>query len=355
MHLERLSIAIPEWEEQTNHFHDRTIFQSAAWLSFLVDTQHGEPIFAVLMDRSEVQGYFCGMMVRKFGIPIFGSPMPGWTTAYMGLNLLDGVGRRGVMEAIANFAFRELGCIHLEIMDRRLTVDDAQGSQFYSRLFGGFEVDLTQDEDALLAKMSSPCRTCIRKALKYGLQTRISTEAAFVDHYYAQLEDVFAKQKLVPTYSRERVQCLMRHLVPEMKVLPLEAIDSTGRCIASAISVALNDTAFLWGSASWRQFQFMRPNELLLWSSMRYWKFRGVQKFDMGGGGDYKRKYGGRPIVVPWLRRSKYPGLEGLRTTAAEFVRLQQHLRGRWTQNPHPGEESPDIGGTATPEPLSTA
>ena len=93
------------------------------------------------------------------------------------------------------------------------------------------------------------------------------------------------------------------------------------------ITVASNGTAFLWGSTSWRTFQYLRPNELLMWSSIQHWKSRGIKKLDMGGGGEYKRKYGGYEISVPWLRASKYAGLESLRATAAQAVRFHDASR----------------------------
>ena len=328
MHVDQLKITIPEWEQRTKDFADRTVFQSAAWLSFLLKTQHGEPVFGALIDGREIAGYFCGMVVSKFGVRMLGSPMPGWTTAYMGPNLAQGISRRLALDAISRFAFQELGCVHLEMMDRRLSAEGFSNSDFRSRLFTGFELDLTQSEDALKANMSGACRTNLRKALRSGLQVRQSGDVSFADHYYAQLEDVFAKRRLVPTYKKDRVQELIRNLLPEGKILLLEALDPEGHCIASMITVALNDMAFLWGSASWRQFQIVRPNELLMWSSIKYWKERGTRKLDMGGAGEYKRKYGGREISVPWVRASKYAGLESLRATVLRAVKLQQRLRG---------------------------
>ena len=38
----------------------------------------------------------------------------------------------------------------------------------------------------------------------------------------------------------------------------------------------MNDRAFFWGNASWRSEQQWRPNELLHWYALRYWKARGV-------------------------------------------------------------------------------
>ncbi len=328
MHLEQLNLTLAEWEQRTKDLPDHTVFQSSAWMSFLVETQRGEPAFAALIDNNAVAGYFCGMIVRKFGIPMLGSPMPGWTTAYMGTNLLNGIPRPLALQAITRFAFHDLGCVHVEMMDRRLTPEDARELGFRTRLFNGFEIDITQSEAALMANMDGSCRRNIRKAVRCDLRIRECTDDSFVDHYYAQLEDVFAKDGLAPTYGKKRVSALMRYLLPAGKLLPLQAIDPEGNCIASMLTVASNDTAFLWGSTSWRRFQYLRPNELLMWSSIQHWKSRGIKKLDMGGGGEYKRKYGGYEISVPWLRASKYAGLESLRATAAQAVRLQQRVRG---------------------------
>ena len=60
-------------------------------------------------------------------------------------------------------------------------------------------------------------------------------------------------------------------------------------------------SSYFWGGASWREHQILQPNEAIFWHAMRYWKERGVMTFDMGGGGDYKRKYGGAELVVPHL------------------------------------------------------
>ena len=67
----------------------------------------------------------------------------------------------------------------------------------------------------------------------------------------------------------------------------------------------MNGTAYLWGSASRREHRVLRPYEALYWYAMRYWRDRGMTVMDLGGGGDYKRKYGPREFTVPHLRLSR--------------------------------------------------
>jgi hypothetical protein len=42
----------------------------------------------------------------------------------MGFNLIEGVDRSEAAGALLPFAFRTLGCAHLELKDRRLETDD---------------------------------------------------------------------------------------------------------------------------------------------------------------------------------------------------------------------------------------
>ena len=85
---------------------------------------------------------------------------------------------------------------------------------------------------------------------------------------------------------------------------------------------------YFWGAASWRKYQILRPNEAIQWFAILYWKAKGIAKYDMGGGGAYKRKYGGYDIAVPWGRKSKYPCLERLRSLGKRAFAAKQSIMG---------------------------
>ncbi len=59
----------------------------------------------------------------------------------------------------------------------------------------------------------------------------------------------------------------------------------------------MNGVMYFWGGASWRHSQSLRPNEALQWEAMKIGKRKGIRIYDMGGGGEYKRKYGGKEIA----------------------------------------------------------
>src|SRR5882672_6280686 len=118
--FERITMDSAEWSRTLSAFPDRIVYQTSAWLSFLAETQQGEIVIAALKEGSETIGYFCGLIVRKFGFKILGSPFRNWSTPYMGFNLCPGVSRRVALEALLEFAFKKLGCIHFEVVDTRV-------------------------------------------------------------------------------------------------------------------------------------------------------------------------------------------------------------------------------------------
>lgn len=316
LRLERLELAACDWEAM-DRLPDRTVFQTRAWIEFVARSQGATPVVAAVLRGDEPVGYFTGLMIRRYGLRILGSPFPGWTTWSMGFNLREGESRREAARALLPFAYRTLGCAHLEFKDEHIA-DPAELAPlgFESTPKLAFEVDLDRPEEDVFNAMSSACRRAVRKAAKSGVEIQEASGEAFADEYYEQLLDVFAKQELTPGYPVERVRELIRCVHPTGRLLLLRAVAPDGRSIATGIFPGMNGKAYFWGGASWRSDQILRPNEALFWYAMRYWRDAGATVLDLGGGGDYKRKFGPRELRVPFFRKSRVPGLGRLRDLA---------------------------------------
>jgi hypothetical protein len=317
-----------DWD-RLDSFPDRTLFQTKPWLDFVAEAQNATPLILEIGIDNQPVGYFTGLIVKKAGFKIFGSPFPGWSTSYLGFNLIGGVDRTILLEPLIHYVFRELGCWHLELMDRHITPDQMYSASWSHRLFYNTEIDLSGQVDEVFGHMKGSCRTSIRKAERSGVTVEIAVDDQFASDYYAQLAEVFARQGLKPTHSIERVRLLMKHLLPTGNLLLLRARDAGGACIATGIYPAYRNTMYFWGGASFRKYQLLQPNELVHWFAMRYWKERGARACDMGGGGDYKLKYGGKPMTIPWGRKSRYWWVSGIRVAAQKGHALLRRLTGQ--------------------------
>jgi hypothetical protein len=318
LRLRELDYAAVPWDV-LDCYKDRTIFQTKAWLEYLAETQHATPVVAAVEQ---------GLIIRRFGLRILGSPFPGWTTSYMGFNIKRNVAEVDLLDALAKFSFHDMGCIYSELCDPRFSAQAARTAGFYVWTSYTYETDLTRSEDALFATMAKECRQKIRQAEKRGVVIEECSDMLFANDYYEQLKDVFAKQGRVPTYDLARVQSLIRHIGPTGNLLLLRARDPSGKCIATAIYAGMNQLVEFWGNASFRAHQHLRPNEALHWYAMRYWKRRGLRKINWGRGA-YKEKYGVTRVPMLTLNRGRFAALRHLRDAAQAMFRLRQHLLGR--------------------------
>ncbi|MFZ0760159.1 MAG: GNAT family N-acetyltransferase [Candidatus Sulfotelmatobacter sp.] len=316
---------------QLDEFADRTVFQTRGWVRFVSESQKATPVLAELWDGGEVVGYFTGLTFTRFGVKVLGSSFPGWTTPYMGFNLIEGASRAAALKALELTVWDTLKCLHMEVSDPYFTPEDGANLGFMCEAYSSYRTDLTRSEEEIFSQMDSACRRCIRKAEKCGVTIEEARDLAFADEYYEQLMDVFAKQGLVPTYKVDRVRSLIKHLQPTGRLLLVRARDPEGKCIATGISPGFNRFAEFWGNASFRDSQILRPNEYIQWYVMRYWKRRGVAIYDWGGGATYKRKYGCVPYSVPWFTKSRYALVSKLRDEAKRMFERKQRFLG-WVQ-----------------------
>src|ERR1700752_2463430 len=147
-------------------FADRTVFQTREWLHFVSETQHAKIVLCELSEGEQTVGYFSGLVFSRFGVRILGSSFPGWTTPYMGFNLIPGASRKAALAAIERVAWDTWKCLRMEVSDPFFSVDDGQGNGFGTEAYVSYRSDLTETEDKIFAKMDSACRRCVRKAEK---------------------------------------------------------------------------------------------------------------------------------------------------------------------------------------------
>lgn len=329
LHLERTAAPLVPWGE-LDQYADRTICQTRPWLDFLKETQGAEPVTARVLDGTTTVGWFTGAIARRGGLKFLGSPLRGWTTAAMGFNLEPGVDRSAALAALPSFAFGELGCIHLEYADRVLQ-DDQIPAGFHIAHLGGYELALDGDDDALLKGMKSYGRRDVRRSLRNGIEVEVVDPLApgdFAAQYYEQVSEAFAKRDKRPTYPVERVESLIRHLGRTDHLLLLRSYTPEGEPAATGIFPGLpGSTAEYWMGGSYRRHQAVLPNEALMWTAIRTWRDRGAVRFNFGGGGKYKAKYGGEDHSMPWIRQSRYGFLEHGRKAALDLYRRSRAIR----------------------------
>lgn len=295
----------------------KSVFTTREWLEFIQEDSKVKPLFLRITREETLVGYFTAMIQKSYGFRIIASPFAGWSTCYMGFDLADSsVNKLDLIPCVTEYLFRVKKAHLIEITDRDISVEDARERGYRTSAAETLELEIDRTDEELFKVFKTDCRNFIRQFERRGATLEYAEpDDTFAQEYYTQLQDVFAKQGLVPTYSLEKVKCLLRNLRQSGNVLCLRVRDPEGNCIATSIYPGYNGKFFFWGGASYRSGQHYRPNEYMLWTAIRYWREKGFTMFDMVGIRDYKRKFGSHEVyyahislarskIIFWLRNA---------------------------------------------------
>ncbi len=303
--------------DEYNGIPGKKIFTTREWIEFVAEDSGVTPIFVRITDENGFCGYFTGMSFRMFGIKIVGSPFNGWSTCHMGLDMLHPEEKLSALPGLVEFLYSTERCLYMEITDRDFDVEEAKKRGFKVVPISTLQLRIDMDDTLLFKQMKTDCRNFIRQFERRGA----SIEAAepndeFAEEYFDQLRDVFARQKLVPTYGCRKVKTLLKHLGNTGNILCLRVRDPEGRSIATSIFPGYGKCFYFWGGASYRKYQHYRPNEYMLWQAIRYWRGKGCTVFDMVGVRPYKQKFGSQEVQYAKIVFTRYRLLFFLRNMA---------------------------------------
>ena len=273
---------------------ETSIFTTISWLQFVMkDQKHITPVMIKICKGDHVIGYFYSFLVNKYGFRILGSPFRGWSTCFMGFNMLQGNDALHLLPSLKNFLFKKYKCHLIEIVDNNIALDRAILHGYKALPSGTLLLDINKSDEELFKVFKVDCRNFIRQFERKGaIVEKTIPSDSFAECFYSQLLDVFAKQNMIPTYSLEKVKLLLQYVDHDnilcLRVMAPDQVTS----IASSIFLGYNGTCYIRGGASLRNYQSYRPNEYMIWTAIKYWRNKGFSKFDMVGIRDYKRKFG---------------------------------------------------------------
>lgn len=141
-------------------------------------------------------------------------------------------------------------------------------------------VDLTRDEETMLAEMKSKTRYNIRLAERKGVSVREGgAEELGVFH---QLMEVTGERDRFGTHSRAYYAEVWRHFAPSGRAR-LFLAEYEGIVLAGVLALAFGGKAWNMYSASGNEHRNLMPNYLLQWEAMRWAKAKGCRTYDLWG------------------------------------------------------------------------
>ena len=166
-------------------------------------------------------------------------------------------------------------------MQQRLEAYGFQNTPFTNQPQCSMLIDLTPDDDTILAKMNKTTRYNIHYSARKGVVVHEATTEAGFDGFYHLIEAT-AKRVGFPVRSREyyRVEW---NTFQSLGRLKLFLAYYEGELLAARMPAVFNDKAATFHSASSNIHMNLKPNELLMWESIKWAKAQGCTVYNVWG------------------------------------------------------------------------
>ncbi len=324
---------ILNWDEMIVRFANYRIFHKSSWIRSVEAFSGARALWLIFEKDGEIVACLPGFLVKIAFLKLFGSPLEGWQTESMGpVFHRDRVSNLELFTALIPFLEKGYGVHHIELASPDLEHDAMRSLGFQGERLFTYRVALfPRQEECTMKNMKKDTRTQLRKALRLGLTANIVSAESFVDEFYDQMKEVFARRgKTVPLSRNRALQCF-RYMKASRNLLAIAInLPENGTCIAAGIFLIEGQELIFWGWTHRVRYRWYCPSELLLWTAMKKGMEAGCVTFDMAGGGGAKVKFGAVPdeSTYRWIR-SRYKWLVSLRRAAKTAYRWQQSFRGK--------------------------
>jgi hypothetical protein len=319
-------VTAAEWDQSLSVYADATVFHLASWHKCLDRLLPGRVVRFEILSHGEVCGHWCGFLLQKFGVRIFGAPLPGSTTDYMYPLMTQPLPVGPFLHAVHNWA--EERRVHMIELGGEYFRDQLAANGYNIRSDPTYRVDLSAGSSAVWKNLKPAMRNKIRKAEKNGIVVGVDTSTEFAGRFFDMLQAVFRRQGLAPTYGLRRVETVVRTLAESGNVVPLTAWRD-GEPLSSLIVLVDKRAAYFWGGASYETAYPLGANDIIHWYALQFAVGKGLTVYDTCGGGEYKTKFGGQMIALPAGYVATNPVFGALRTAVQGAVRARSVALGR--------------------------
>lgn len=299
------------WPEASSLL-SKTLFHEPCWLDYLGSIGKGRARFlAVGHPGAPPVAYHVYLEVRLGPVRVMGSPLPGWTTNYMGPLFAGAADQRIIVSSILRYARRQ-GFIYAELKNKALNPTVMAEARCEQRVDMTSVLRLTRDPDDAWRGFKGVARNRIRKAEASGLVCESTEDRGFVREYYDMIVRRYEAQGLSFPFPVERLLALWDCLKPAGRLLTLR-VSRDGETIGGGLFPFDAGAIYYFGGASRAECNQLCPNELMHWSVVRFACARGIPEYDLCGTSRFKRKFGAEDVPFISYGYSPIPGMIRIR------------------------------------------
>lgn len=300
-----------EWDQLLEQFPHHSVFHTRPWLSTIQAVHKARTrLIAAEDDQGRCIAIWPVFETRKGPLRILGSPLPGWSTAYMGPLFADEQHVPGALEALMSHpVFTRCSYFATKVFNDRYPVDLGPFGFKNVLNFETYCLDLKPSDDALWDNLKSECRTQIRKARKLGIEVRQETDDAFIEPFWTMSVETFSVCSMQPTFTKPFLREMWQRLSKADSVRVYSAWHE-GERIAALVLPFDQHTMYYFVGGSYTRCRRLPAHNLLHWEAITAAKRMGLSRYDfvstLGGAGRFKKTFGPEcvHIATHWERSS---------------------------------------------------
>ncbi|NIP40180.1 MAG: GNAT family N-acetyltransferase [Candidatus Aenigmarchaeota archaeon] len=266
-------IEYPGWNELISVFPDATVFHTSNWAKVLAESYSYRPRYFCSFNGQELTGAIPVMEVNSFLTGKRGVSLP--FSDFCEPLVSEGVCYHELFEKAVEYG-KSVGWKYLEL----------RGGEKYrgtDEVFGDYathSLELYRDNERQFQGFRNSTRRNVRKALKEGVKTEISSSQEAVKGFY-RLNCMTRREHGLPPQPFSFFEKVYEHIISRgLGIILLAAIGS--KTISGAVYFHFGNNVLYKYGASNRAYQHVRANNLVMGEAIRWYGKRGFNAFDFG-------------------------------------------------------------------------
>jgi serine/alanine adding enzyme len=279
------------WDQFVKQHPRGNIFQSPAMYHLYASTPGYTPGVIIIEDNGNMQGVMVYNIIHEKGIKSLFSKRSIITGGPVVKNNEPDLVQKILVEY--NRRIGETNTIYTQF---RNLWDTGQ----WNEIFSGFNffntkhctvlIDLTKDENQLIAEMHKKRYKNIKRAMKKNIFIQSTEDKKCIEEIFTLIKK---------TYERIKLPCPPENIFLNAKEKLLRKVKffaawHNNKIIAARVYLLFKDTVYDWYAASDLSFSNLHPNDLLPWEFMLWAKKNNYKIYDFAGAGNPERPYGVR-------------------------------------------------------------
>jgi len=293
-------ITYPNWDQLLLDRHDHSFFHTSIWTKVLQESYGFIPLHFAAFDRGRLSFLMPFMevgnaMTGKRGVSL---PFTDRCALIVPQKEMWGDAVKRVIEfgeksGWKSVEWRDAACFSEDILP--------------SELFYTHDIDLKGTDSEMAASLSRTNRRNIRKAVKVGVTARIGRSEDELKSFY-HLNCLTRKRHGLPSQPYRFFKKVFEHIISPGHGIIVTAMHS-GKTIAASMFFHFGKSCiFKYGASDYR-YQILRPNNLVLWEGLQWYRQRDFETMSLGrtdtdntGLLRHKRMWGAKESMLTYYR-----------------------------------------------------